>query len=299
MTATDRFPHHRFSGDAQARGIAYGATLGTRIRETFAFYQERLFKHSRLSPPAFEERAEHVRTLVSAFDRTIVDELDAIATGADLPRWQIYLLNARTEILNASVSECTAVCFPDSRLLGQTWDWFEGFNELTVMVSYEPADGPSVLAFTEPGMLAKIGLNEHGLGICLNFLDCPHRLNGVPVHILIRSILNQASVGSVCEVVRRAGFGKASHFLIADQSGKATSIEFIGAALREVGRYADVYVHTNHCVYAGAPDPGRSNGFKRRTDGAGPSTHRRASSVITRRYENDINRWCERRSRYR
>ena len=160
MSAIDCFPLYHFRGDALTRGLNYGESLANRIRETFNFYNNRLFKRSRFSVNEFKTRAEHVRTMLGAFDAELVTELDAVARGAELPRWQIYLLNARTEILNAGVSECTALAIPEARLLGQTWDWFEGFDELAILVKYSPDSGPSIFTFTEPGMLAKIGFNE-------------------------------------------------------------------------------------------------------------------------------------------
>ena len=33
------------------------------------------------------------------------------------------------------------------------------------------------------------------------------------------------------------------------------SLEFTGNALREVTRSPNAYIHTNHCVYSGAPEP--------------------------------------------
>lgn len=175
---SDSFPHFSFSGDARTRGLAYGRALGERIHATFALYDDRLFSRSALLRTEIVERAERVRGLVGGFNGDYVAELDGIAEGASVARWQIYALNARTEILNANVGECTTLCFPKARLLGQTWDWVDALEDLAILVTYELLDGGRVLTFTEPGMLAKIGLNSAGLGVCLNFLD-PCRLRGL------------------------------------------------------------------------------------------------------------------------
>jgi len=249
----ETFPHYTFSGDAHTRGRAYGRTLRDRIHATFAVYHERLFAKSHLSESNFVARAGHVRSIIKKFNPSFVAELDSIAEAADMAQWQIYLLNARTEILNAEVGECTALCFPESGLLGQTWDWFDGFEELTVLITYEREDGSKILAFTEPGMLAKIGFNSSGVGVCLNFLDHRHVLDGVPVHILTRAILECESVGEARHAIDRAGFGKSSHFLIADSAADALSIEFMGGRAAMVERYRGAYVHTNHCIFPDAP----------------------------------------------
>ena len=187
------------------------------------------------------------------FNRELTQELDAIAEASEMPGWQIYLLNARTEILNAKIDECTTVCFPQSALLGQTWDWFEGFEELTILVTYERPDGSKILTFSEPGMLAKIGLNSAGVGVCLNYLNHRHTLDGLPVHILARAILESPSVADARRSIKRAGFGKSSHFLIADVANDAFSIEFMGASAETVEPYNTAYLHTNHCIFPGAP----------------------------------------------
>ena len=252
MTA-QYFPHYTFAGDARSRGLAYGHALGERIHATFAVYQERLFAKSHLAESDFIARADRVRSIITDFNSDFVAELDAIAEAADMARWQIYLLNARTEILNAEVGECTALCFPQAALLGQTWDWFDGFEELTVLVTYERPDGSRILAFTEPGMLAKIGFNSAGVGVCLNFLNHRHVLDGLPVHILTRAILECTSVADARRSIERAGFGKSSHFLIADAAHNAFSIEFMGASAAAVEPYRNAYLHTNHCIFPDAP----------------------------------------------
>ena len=252
--ANDHFPHFTFSGDARTRGLAYGRTLSERIHAVFAHYRDRLFAKSDLSEAQLTARAEQVRALIADFNYEYVAELDAIAEAAGMPRWQIYVLNARTEILNAQVGECTSVCFPQARLLGQTWDWFEEFEEFAVLVTYEQPDDSHVFAFTEPGMLAKIGFNSAGVGVCLNFLEHKHALDGLPVHILTRAILDTDSVAAARACIERSGHGKSSHFLIADSDGDALSIEFMGAVSAEVEPTGTVYLHTNHCIFPGAPD---------------------------------------------
>lgn len=250
----NHFPHFNFSGDARARGLAYGRTLSQRINAVFAYYRERLFAKSGLSDTQLNERAERVRTMISAFNGEYVTELDAIAEAAGVPRWQIYVLNARTEILNADIGECTSLCFPEARLLGQTWDWFEEFEEFAVLVTYRRPGAPDVLALTEPGMLAKIGLNSFGVGICLNFLQHKHALGGIPVHILTRAVLDCDSVKAARLCAARSGYGKSSHFLIADSEGDVNSIEFMGDTAAEVEPITTAYLHTNHCIFPGAPD---------------------------------------------
>jgi isopenicillin-N N-acyltransferase-like protein len=137
--------------------------------------------------------------------------------------------------------------------LGQNWDWVAALEELAVLVTWEMPDGREVLTFTEPGMLGKIGLNDRGLGVCLNFM-VSHQpgLDGVPVHILTRTLLDCADVAEAKQMLAHSGFGKSSNFLLADASGDACAVEFAAGERYEVKPCEGLLVHTNHCVAKGA-----------------------------------------------
>jgi isopenicillin-N N-acyltransferase like protein len=246
------FPHFRFSGTPAQRGAAYGEALRDRIQTTYTLYADKLFAQSALRIAEIESRATHVRDIVVDFDPTYGVELDAVAAGSALPRWQIYALNARTEILNTPVPECTALYFANEAILGQNWDWVRALEDLAVLVTWDLPDGHRVLSFTEPGMLAKIGFNDRGLGVCLNILFARHALDGLPVHVLIRALLDCGTIEQARAVLKRSGFGKSSHLLVADDQGNACSTEFVGNESFEVQPVDDVLLHTNHCIAAAA-----------------------------------------------
>lgn len=247
-----RFPHVTVSGDSYGRGLAYGRELRDRIRATYGFYANTVFPSSQCSLHEIRKRADRVRQIILAFEPQYATEIEAIAEGADMEAWQIYVLNARTEILNAPVAECTAMYFQRARVLGQTWDWIRELEDLAVVTTYEHKNGRRVVTFGEPGILAKIGLNDRGLGVCLNFLMAPHKLDGVPVHVLIRAILDAEDLEGARQVIKRSGYGKASHFLVGDDRGGCLSIEFTGDRSHEVESAGEVFVHTNHCIARGA-----------------------------------------------
>lgn len=237
-------------GDAQARGSACGSLYRDRIRATWRYYADTVFATSKLSPAQIMTRAERVRQQIGDFKQEYCDEIDAIADAAGLARREVYALNARSEILNAKVGECTAVYLPDSRILGQTWDWLEALEDLVALTHHTYPSGHRVLTLAEPGQLGKIGINSAGLGVCLNFLVAPHGFEGLPVHVLARALLECTTLDEARVVIARAGMGKSSHFLIADAEGHAASFEFAGTRSGEAGPVDGVYAHTNHCIAA-------------------------------------------------
>ncbi|MEM7543545.1 MAG: C45 family peptidase [Pseudomonadota bacterium] len=248
------FPSITVTGDARARGAAHGEAFRGLIRAALDLYLQGLFaqpsrNHIDLSAGAAEAEAAIVR-----FAPDIAAEISGIARGANLPPWQVFLLNARTEILNSKEPECTAFYLKDSAVLAQNWDWIKELEDLCVVIEHEPDDGLRYIAFGEAGMVGKIGLNERGVGVGLNILFAPHPISGLPVHPLTQAVLRATDLAQACEVVRNSGVGKASHILIGDGAGNCRGFEFMGDARHEVEARNGYLLHTNHCIAPAAKD---------------------------------------------
>ncbi|MEX2481774.1 MAG: C45 family peptidase [Gammaproteobacteria bacterium] len=259
---TEAFPEITVHGPPAARGCAHGEALRGAIHETYDFYMERLFAGGPLGRAEIAARAERVAEIVRAMAPALAEEIEGIAAGAGLPAWQVYVLNGRTEILNARVGECSALYFSHSRLLAQTWDWVEPLEALCAVITHERDDGHRYVSLIEPGMLAKIGMNSAGVGVCLNILFAPHDLTGLPVHVLIAAVLNAPDFTAARKLMAQSGLGKASHLLMADDRGTGVSMEFMGDECHALEAEEGVLLHTNHCLTHGAAgrrqDLGRS-----------------------------------------
>ena len=162
--------------------------------------------------------------------------------------WQIYLLNSRTEILNARASECTSLYLQDSAMLGQTWDWAHALEDLMIVLRCKYPDGSSLLTLTDPGILAKVGMNSAGLGVCLNILFSPHELDGLPTHLLIRALLECADIDEAAATLDQAGIGRSSHLMIADAEGRGFGTEYAEGRQQRLTPQQGYLLHTNHCI---------------------------------------------------
>lgn len=102
-------------------------------------------------------------------------------------------------------------------------------------------------------MLAKVGLNGHGLGMCLNILrsQADGLAPGVPVHALLRKLLDCSSVAEAEQLVKRLACGASSNILCADAAGYALSFELSPAGVASVSEQAGTLCHTNHFLAAG------------------------------------------------
>ncbi len=255
MTAVENpLPLIDVKGDPKMRGAMVGSLYRQRIRAAWRYYGQTVFATSKLSATEIRVMAGQVRERISDFHADYGTEIDALADAAGIARWEAYALNARSEILNARVGECTALYLPASRVLGQTWDWLAALADLATLTRYTYPSGLRILTFAEPGQLAKIGLNSAGLGVCLNFMVALHGPEGVPIHVLGRALLECSSLAEARSTLARAGLGKSSHYLIADANGEAISIEFAGSIVAEAEAIGGIYAHTNHCI-ASSRDP--------------------------------------------
>ena len=183
------------------RGEAFGSDNSEQIAVTFAGYRE-LF--DALAPQPIDLRAagEEALAVIDRFSAEAGEEVRGLAAGAGLAAWQIAALNARTEILGrlgtSAPAECSTVVVlpPDGGdpVTLQTWDWHDAFADGWLAWTIEHPDGRIVHTVTEYGILGKIGVSSHGVGVHMNILA--HRSDGgpigVPVHILARSVLDRA-----------------------------------------------------------------------------------------------------------
>lgn len=260
------FPVVEVSGGAFERGRIHGERARDRVERSLANYA-RLFAFNGMSWDEAQRRGARYREVIGRFDASLLEEIDGIARGAGRPAEEILALNVRTEILppaflaKADTGECTAIAVSPAAsttgetLLAQNWDWVGSQREALILLRVREGSGrdaaPACLTLSEAGMLAKIGLNAQGLGVCLNILrsnfDGAHA--GVPVHVLLRALLKRSSVQDAVDFASKLAFGGSSNVLCADRSGEAASLEFSPRGLRVLRGDGATLCHTNHFIH--------------------------------------------------
>jgi len=243
------------SGTPEEIGFQHGQLLSDQIHRNIDFYKS-IFLKSFGDESQILSAARHFKESIQAYNPNFVIEIDNIALGAALsePLW-LYAINSRTELsmLNG-LQECTAIVCPNKNLLAQTWDWAQKLEENFFIMKITFPDGHQILQLSEAGMVGKIGLNNRGLGVTLNYLYDEHvDFSTVPIHILLRQVLESRTLGEAQNAARRSGIGKASNLIIAG-SGKAVDIEFAGDRMGFHEIEGESYVHTNHFLHAKPPN---------------------------------------------
>ncbi|MFW9866747.1 MAG: C45 family autoproteolytic acyltransferase/hydrolase [Candidatus Thorarchaeota archaeon] len=249
----EKFPIIDVSGSPVEIGTQHGRLLKNRIEQVIDYYTDitkKLDEDDRENNrKSILNSAKKFKNVIQAYNSDYSMEIESIAEAAEVdPSW-IYAINSRSEIISNmenESTECTALYFRNPRILGQNWDWAADFEELAIIMRLTKPDGHKIIQVTEPGMIGKIGFNNSGLGVCLNFLRVNEKLNGLPIHIILRAMLDSKSIEETKELAKNVGKGQSGNILIGDKNGKYQDIEFGGSELYILDAENDCFVHTNH-----------------------------------------------------
>lgn len=242
-----RMPLVKVNGDAAERGRQHGEALRGSIERCIEIY-DATFK---LADAEVARRAAHFEAVTRSWHPALATEIDAIAEGSGHPHHWLWALNARSEIMSytgAQESECTSVWSPSTNILAQNWDWMASLEPITVALDATHGDGHHVVTVTEPGIVGKVGMSSAGTAVGLNFLFSPEPLDGVPVHVLLRALLDARSGDEVEQLLTTAGTGRSAHVFLAKDNGVGSSIEYTGTTMWRRDSSAEPLLHTNHFV---------------------------------------------------
>ena len=244
------------------RGLELGERFATEIADTAERYR-RLFSTRADGPFDIDLWSERAWQAIRRVAPLHADEIAGIADGAGLPVEHVAAINARTEILVAAnptgVNECSTVVAlpPDGPPVAvQTWDWYDAMSDgwFTWTIPFE--DGRELTTVTEFGMLAKIGVNDRGVGVMLNMLHHRNDIDaakrdevGHPVHLLARAILDDAdSADQAVELASAPATSASTSLTVVDDRGSAASVELFPGGPGVVIPTEGLLVRTNHFV---------------------------------------------------
>lgn len=125
----------------------------------------------------------------------------------------------------------------------------EAQKENLILLDIRTKGKPRIKMVTEAGIIGKIGLNDAGVGVCLNAI----RAKGMderrlPCHLGLRMVLESRSRAEAVERLEKCGIASACHMLIADSTG-GVGMEWSSVENRRLDMNTSGQVfHSNHYV---------------------------------------------------
>ncbi|ARP90459.1 acyl-CoA--6-aminopenicillanic acid acyltransferase [Bordetella genomosp. 9] len=260
------FPLYEVSGAPANRGRAYGEQARERIARSIAHYSEQAARW-RLARAEIDRIIHSYIPAVKKFDENYLTEMQGIAEGAGVRLEDIFLLNARTEVmklafkpelrarlLGESNDGCTSVkvtrqATADGQLIhAQNWDWKEECAETGVVLRILRDDGPDILTFTEAGMLARSGFNSAGISITGNNLesDRDYRQIGVPLPLIRRKALESPYLALALHAVYATPKTGSNNMAVCHREGVAINFECAPDETFLLHPENGLLVHSNH-----------------------------------------------------
>ena len=241
-------------GGPHDRGFKYGEACKELIARMIEeqFYEEfagrltknQLLKHARKYEPFIRE-----------YSPEIADELKGMAEGSGRPYDEIVMINALEERSDFNQSRCTTFAATGNATkkgetyAGQTWDgiereWWDG--DLGLLFKIRTKNGPDVMDYTNPGILACAGMNSNGITINWNTVPQKQMTIGVPSYLIVAEVLKQKTLGEALDAVRRARRAGYFNFVITNE----TELYNVEATPDDLDiSYGEEYIgHANHFV---------------------------------------------------
>ena len=206
------------SGKPRERGRQYGEKFKESIH---AFLDKEIYQVCAKS--AGREKllryAGQCTKAVKEYPPAILDEMEGMAEGAGMKLEEVVLISLHEETAGHKggalppVQHCTALAAapPDTKdgktYVGQNWDWMASVYGLSSMLLWKRPEGPSLLAYSYPGLWVGAGLNSAGVALCWTWGDgvgIKGPRVGIPSYVLIAQMLYQDTLEGALKEAKRA-----------------------------------------------------------------------------------------------
>ena len=248
-----RYPELEVRGNYRQMGRQQGEAAREQIRAYAAINLERISKSVPVSHGEAVAIGRACLPYVERYSPHLLEELRGMEEGAGVSLDDLMLMQTRNQMHTAGDAGCTSFAMAAGAnrsghaLVGQNWDNDPALDPFTIVLTRRPTDAPATMTLTQAGLIAYMGLNDRGIGICMNTLPAPGRRAGVPHYFVLRCIFETNSIAAAAAAVRRAERVIPNNLILATPEGPANfeiTIDDLHI-LRDDRRL----VHTNHCLH--------------------------------------------------
>jgi predicted choloylglycine hydrolase len=239
-----------------ARGLeAWSGVIGRQTGMPAAAYVESFLRATDFVPA------------IGEFTPALLEEVRGIAEGAAQPfdaifayqlideEWAYRARLVRGGRGQAEACSAAGVLRADgTAVAGQNMDLPSHYDGTQVLLRTRTRDGADVMVFTPAGVIGTTGLNQHGVGVCVNTLsELRHSSTGLPVAFVMRGALAQRSARDAAGLLRTVPHATGQNYIVAD-AGRVEDYECSPGEVAEVPADGAQVLHTNHVLMSGDID---------------------------------------------
>ena len=254
MTESTRYREIEVSGTPRELGRQIGEAARQEVRGFCDIALERVNKTVNISHDKAMGIARECTQLARDYSPDMVEELEGTAESSGVSLDQLMLLQVRNQFTNEPESGCTSFSLAasattiNSALIGQNWDNDPELDQFNVVLKRRPTGKPANMTITQAGLIAYVGVNNAGMGVCLNTLPAPSRPIGVPHYFTVRGIYEADSLEGAVQAVSRAARAVPANIMLSTPQGPF-DLEVTIDDVHVLGTGDPIVTHTNHCVH--------------------------------------------------
>ncbi|GIN95665.1 acyl-CoA--6-aminopenicillanic acid acyl-transferase [Siminovitchia terrae] len=267
--SNQRFPFYRFKGTHHEIGLQHGEACRGLIERHLNLAVERLQRQHDIALPEILEETLKYRKYVKEHSPFLDDEIVGIAKGANISIEEAYLLQVRAEINRCfkTENECTTFAVaPESTkegtiIIGQNADLPEFYSSISIIKEVEPEDGKATLMLTPAGQVSYIGINNAGMGVFANFLECEGWREGYPRYMFSRFALTHDSIEEAVKGLRSLTRASSRNLIMSDKNGVIANMETTVTDDALLKPKDGILAHANHYLSNELANEERSKGY--------------------------------------
>ncbi len=250
------------SGTGYELGLQHGKLLKTEIAEIVTKWKKSAKDQLKKDPDQIVKEFfdyAHFNDDIKKWTPELYEEVRGIAEGSGQSLNDIMVLNLLDEfwvyVDDPAHHHCSGIGVPARAgapgFIAQNMD-LEGYTDgaQILLRLARTANTPEQLILTHPGLIATNGLNEAGIGACMNTLmDLKAASSGLPVAFIVRRILNSTEKDDVLKFIQTVPHASGQNYLIGIKGEVYDFEASAGKVVRFDPKNANGTVyHTNHPI---------------------------------------------------
>jgi len=294
------------SGNGYERGYQHGQKMKKEISELMVLWKKDLEQNVHMSADTFIHNFLAATDFIPAIKKytpDILQEVRGIAKGANQPfndmvafqlvdEYWVYADKLGNDTIH---HHCSAMGVPamngQPAYVSQNMDlekWMDGYQ--IVLHIQKHGNTPEQYILSCAGLVALNGINENGIGVCVNTLmQLQASSDGLPVAFVIRGLLEKKNNNEVLQFIQTTKHASGQNYTI----GTVDSVyDFEASAHKVVRLFPDasgIVYHTNHPVVNNDIKPWYQGYYQKYLAGATQNMNSEARFATLKRRANETN----------